>query len=213
MDAIFEDHLHEWARDRDGQKLPIVLYAHGGLVSEQAGLLTANEQLKWWKTNGAYPIHFVWETGLLETLGQLLNPNRQRAIDFAAPTDFALETLARGIGGVKVWAGMKVSAERAAGGDGGARYAARKLKEFCEKPEFKDRVELHAVGPQRGLDLSRALPPGGAGSRRASFQEPTFPRAGDSRRYLRGTALRKYRAGERHRGSDRLHDGTRLRAR
>lgn len=150
VDAIFEDHLHEWARGRDGKKLPIVFYAHGGLTSEQAGLLTAHEQVEWWKTNGAYPIHFVWETGLLDTLGQLLNPNRQRAIDFAAPTDFAVETLAHGIGGVQVWAGMKVSAERAAGADGGARYAARKLKEFCEKPEFKERVELHAVGHSAG---------------------------------------------------------------
>jgi len=60
------------------------------------------------------------------------------SIDFAAPTDFALETLARGIGGVKIWAGMKVSAERPR--RRGARYAARKLKEFCEKPEFKDRI-------------------------------------------------------------------------
>jgi hypothetical protein len=150
VDAIFEEHLHEWAGGRDGQKLPIVFYAHGGLTSEQAGLLTADEQVKWWLENGAYPIQFVWETGLLETLGQLLNPNRQRAIDLAAPTDFALETLARGIGGVKIWAGMKVSAERAADAEGGARYAARKLKEFCEKPEFKDRIELHAVGHSAG---------------------------------------------------------------
>ena len=150
VDAIFEDHLHEWARGRDGQKLPIVFYAHGGLTSEQGGLLIANQQVKWWLDNGAYPIHFVWETGLLETLGQILNPNRKRAIDFAAPTDFAIETLARGIGGVKVWAGMKVSAERAVAADGGARYAAVKLKEFCERQEFKERIELHAVGHSAG---------------------------------------------------------------
>lgn len=150
VDAIFEEHLHNWARGREGQKLPLVFYAHGGLTSEQSGLFTADEQVKWWLENGAYPIHFVWETGLLETLGQLLNPSRQRAIDVFAPSDFALETLARGIGGVTIWAGMKVSAERAADDDGGARYAARKLKEFCDKPEFKDRVELHAVGHSAG---------------------------------------------------------------
>jgi hypothetical protein len=43
LDTIFEEHLHEWARGRDGQKLPIVFYAHGGLTSEQAGLLTAEQ--------------------------------------------------------------------------------------------------------------------------------------------------------------------------
>ena len=150
VDAIFEQHLYDWARGRDGQKLPIVFYAHGGLTSEQNGLLIADEQVQWWLENGAYPIHFVWETGFLETLGQLINPRRQRAFDWAAPTDFALETLARGLGGVKIWMGMKVSAERASDRDGGARYAAKKLKEFCERPEFKDRVELHAVGHSAG---------------------------------------------------------------
>lgn len=106
--------------------------------------------MKWWLENGAYPIHFVWETGLMETLGQLLNPSRRRAIDWAAPSDFALETLARGIGGVKIWDGMKVSAERAAAENGGARYVARRLKEFCARPEIKGRVELHAVGHSAG---------------------------------------------------------------
>ena len=150
VDAIFEDHLVRWAKARDGKSLPIVFYAHGGLTSEQGGLLIADEQVKWWLENEAYPIHFVWETGFSETLGQLLNPNRQRAIDWFAPADFALETLARAIGGVKIWSGMKVSAERAADRDGGARYAARKLKEFCEREEFKDRIELHAIGHSAG---------------------------------------------------------------
>ena len=60
-------------------------------------MLTANEQVTWWLENGAYPIHFVWETGLMETLGQLINPNRQRGLfdfDPAGPTDFAIESLA-----------------------------------------------------------------------------------------------------------------------
>lgn len=151
VDAIFEEHLVNWANTRPGKPLPIVFYAHGGLTSEQSGLLVADQQIKWWLENEAYPIHFVWETGLMETLGQLLNPSRQRAIDFAGPSDFALETLARTIGGVKVWAGMKVSAERAADPDGGgARYAARKLKQFCDRQEFQARVELHAIGHSAG---------------------------------------------------------------
>jgi hypothetical protein len=150
VDAIFEERLPEWAEGREEQKLPIVFYAHGGLTSEQGGLLTAAEQVEWWKDNGAYPIHFVWETGLLETLGQLLNPNKQRGFDIFAPSDFLLEELARGVGGVKIWGGMKLSAERSSDADGGARYAARRLKEFCEKPEFKDRVELYGVGHSAG---------------------------------------------------------------
>ena len=150
VDAIFEDHLVAWAQSRQEQKLPIVFYAHGGLTSEESGLITADLQVQWWKDNGVFPIHFVWETGLMETLGQILNPRRARGLDWFAPTDFAVEMLARTIGGVHIWSGMKVSAERAAGAQGGARYAARKLKEFCERSEFKDRIELHAVGHSAG---------------------------------------------------------------
>lgn len=150
VDAIFEEHLVNWAKARDRKPLPIVFYAHGGLTSEQNGLLVADQQIKWWLENEVYPIHFVWETGLWETLGQILNPSRTRAIDFAAPSDFALETLARALGGVKIWSGMKVSAEKAVDPDGGARYAARKLKEFCNRPEFQGRVELHGVGHSAG---------------------------------------------------------------
>ncbi len=147
VDAIFEDHLLAWAAQREG-KIPIVFYAHGGLTSEEAGLLTAVGQIDWWKANGAYPIHFVWETGLFETLGQILQPGRQRGIDVAAPSDFLIESLARSLGGVKIWSGMKVSAERASDAQGGARYAARKLKQFCDA--HQDRVELHAVGHSAG---------------------------------------------------------------
>ena len=150
VDSIFEEHLHKWAAKRDGQKLPIVFYAHGGLTSEEEGLLTAAAQVDWWKENGAYPIYFVWETGLLETLEQLLNPNRRRALDIFAPSDFVLEEFARTIGGVKIWGGMKLSAELSSDAQGGARYAARKLKEFCDRPEFKERIELHAVGHSAG---------------------------------------------------------------
>lgn len=150
VDAIFEEHLFQWAKAREGKTLPIVFYAHGGLTSEQSGLHIADQQVQWWLQNEAYPIHFVWETGLWETLGQLLNPTRRRAIDFAAPSDFALEALARTIGGVKVWSGMKTSAERASGKAGGARYTARKLSEFCARPEFKDRIELHGIGHSAG---------------------------------------------------------------
>jgi hypothetical protein len=174
VDAIFEEHLFNWAKARDGKALPIVFYAHGGLTSEQSGLLTADQQVKWWLENEAYPIHFVWETGLFETLGQLLNPSRRRAIDFAGPTDFALETLARAIGGVKVWAGMKVSAERAADNNGGARYAARKLKEFCERPEIKGRVELHAIGHSAGSIFHAHFIPAALEEKNPSFRSLHF---------------------------------------
>jgi hypothetical protein len=45
-----------------------------------------------------------------------------------------LQTVARSIGGVKIWSGMKVSAERSTGDpDGGALYVAQKLSAFLAK--------------------------------------------------------------------------------
>lgn len=174
VDAIFEDYLPAWAAQREG-RIPIVFYAHGGLVSEDSGLLTAVNQVEWWKENGAYPIHFVWETGLLETLGQLLFPERRRGIDFAAPSDFMIETAARALGGVKIWSGMKVSAELASDAQGGARYAAQKLKAFCDA--YPDRVELHAIGHSAGsifhtYFVPAALDEGVPGFRSLQFLAP-----------------------------------------
>ena len=50
----------------------IMIWAHGGLISEKNGLAIATKHLQFWKENGIYPIYFVWETGLMQTLGQLL---------------------------------------------------------------------------------------------------------------------------------------------
>lgn len=46
----------------------VVIYAHGGLVGEEAGLNVAQAQLNWWLNNGIYPISFAWQSGAVETL-------------------------------------------------------------------------------------------------------------------------------------------------
>ena len=80
--------------------------------------------------NQVYPIFFVWETGFLETIKQLLFRSRdqiQRAVprdiwDFT--TDPLIEAFCHTAGGVQIWAGMKRSAEQASAELGGARYVA-----------------------------------------------------------------------------------------
>ncbi|PNY81565.1 hypothetical protein CVO96_09430 [Deinococcus koreensis] len=46
----------------------VVLYAHGGLVSERGGLITAQKHLNWWLNNGVYPVTLAWQSGPGETL-------------------------------------------------------------------------------------------------------------------------------------------------
>ncbi|HEX5831861.1 MAG TPA: peptidoglycan recognition family protein, partial [Gemmatimonadaceae bacterium] len=66
--AIFAEHLPRWLRAATDAEEPLrmVLWAHGGLVGERAGLEIARTHVRWWKENGVYPIYFVWETGLLD---------------------------------------------------------------------------------------------------------------------------------------------------
>ncbi len=155
VDAIFDQHLtlaYDQAR-AERRPLHLVFWAHGGLISESSGLWIAHQQTAWWKKNRIYPIHFVWETGFLDALRQILSGARRPAPrgiprDFwDHTTDLALETVARTLGGGKIWAAMKRSAELAAQKDGGAAYVAKKLRAFTtSRPD----VELHAVGHSAG---------------------------------------------------------------
>lgn len=155
VDAIFEEHLERAVAGKTAQNpLRLVLWAHGGLVPQDAGLKTAYRHLLWWKRNGVYPLYFVWETGLLDSLQRLLTGRSggQEAIaleGISDVTDAGIERLARGVRGSAIWSDMKQSAFLAAQApDGGAAYAAQKLAEFCKR--HPDVVEIHACGHSAG---------------------------------------------------------------
>lgn len=168
VDAIFESHLPAAlaAAKAEERPLRVLLYMHGGLVSESSGLEVAFKHIGWWKRNDVYPIYFIWETGLFETIGQLLSRARQPGardiFDFSS--DPVIEATARALQGPRIWGGMKSSAEHAVdppgpGGqiNGGAHYAATKLKAFCDSNPGA--IELHAVGHSAGsIFLAHFLP-------------------------------------------------------
>lgn len=153
VDAIFDEHLPAaWREARQrGEPLRLLFWAHGGLVSEAVGLEAARKVIPWWRQNGVYPIYFVWETGLWETLTQLLRGSRdfrdaaERGLSDA--TDAVIERLVH-VPGEKVWGGMKHSAAAAVAADGGARYVAGALARFLKA--HPQHVELHAVGHSAG---------------------------------------------------------------
>ena len=71
VERIFEnmEAQHQvWSEENSCQKRHIVLYAHGGLVSESAALEGAQASLNWWLNNRVYPVYFAWQTGVSETL-------------------------------------------------------------------------------------------------------------------------------------------------
>jgi hypothetical protein len=111
VDAIFREHLPralDEARGR-GAPLRVLFYAHGGLVAEEAGLAMARTLVPWWLAHGVYPVYFVWETGLGETITQLLRGQRELAPTrgISDVSDRAIEEVARRLGGGKVWDGMR----------------------------------------------------------------------------------------------------------
>lgn len=164
VDAIFADHLPRAVEEAKaaGRPLKLLIYAHGGLVSEGSGVAIARKHLAWWQANGVYPLSFVWETGLFETIRSLL-VGGQRALSEATRTprplftDFLVEKLVHKPG-EKVWSGMKFSAGRAVDPPprpdsppadyGAARYVAAKLADFAK--QHGDDLEVHAVGHSAG---------------------------------------------------------------
>lgn len=154
VDRIFDRHLVDWQREHPGQPLRIMLWAHGGLVDEANGLRKAHELVQWWKLNEIYPIHFVWHTGILDALQQLLFGPRDRALRaerardvFDYTTDPGIEFAARGLGVPRLWDAMKRSAELSSATQGGATYLATRLAQFCRGSAG---VEIYAAGHSAG---------------------------------------------------------------
>lgn len=151
IDAIFQQHIPAWMAETKGP-LKIVFWAHGGLVSESSALQRAAIQVPWWLENGVYPIYFVWETGLFETLGQLLRASQQKGARdiYDMTADPMVEAVTRALKGPMIWSGMKRSAERASDAEGVARYAAKQLAALLKTSGAAKRIEVHAVGHSAG---------------------------------------------------------------
>jgi hypothetical protein len=149
VDALFGEHLERAvAGHGPGDPLRVAIWAHGGLVNERDGLLGAYDRILWWRRNGVYPIYFVWETGFMQSVGQLLGGHgggEEGVFDF---TDKRLEEIARRAGGPAIWGVMKQNAHAAVAPSGGAFLAAQRLADFCRR--HPGAVELHALGHSAG---------------------------------------------------------------
>ena len=158
VQAIFDRHIFQWMEDADQEDLDIVFYSHGGLTNEAWGLATAHHQVQWWKSNGVYPIFFVWETGLLETIWQLIQGRDQGARGIfdgignavGELNDRVWEAVFRTAQVPTLWAGMKSSAklsfDDSLGGAGNS--VLESVFEFASG--LDNEVRLHAVGHSAG---------------------------------------------------------------
>lgn len=145
---IFSHHipaaLHSLPASRT---LPIVLYAHGGLVSEEAGLHIAQNQIPWWKACGVYPIHFAWETGLLETILRFFGVARVTG-DFADISDALVESTVRAGGGEAIWGKMKEAASSAFERGAAGTIVLEQLTQLVAA--HASRIKIYAIGHSAG---------------------------------------------------------------
>ena len=136
-------------RKKSKDPVPLVLYAHGGLVDAEAGVRIANAQVDWWTKNGAYAVHFVWHTGFATSLWGAVKAA-------VAPSrgvgeiiwNTVLEAAARAGQGAAIWGQMKDQAENVTATTGGAGIFARKLGEWMRA--HKNWVTVHAIGHSAG---------------------------------------------------------------
>jgi len=141
-----------WSRKR------ILLYAHGGLVSEKNAIQRVADYRAALLAKEIYPLAFIWKTDFWTTLTNILEDALRRrrpegpiesAKDFLLDRlDDALEPLARSLGGKAQWDEIKENGVLASKNErGAARIVLKYLVQLlADNPE----VEIHLVAHSAG---------------------------------------------------------------
>jgi hypothetical protein len=180
IDGIFAhmQRTHEhWRAAAGVEQRHVVLYAHGGLVSERSGLETAQKHLNWWLNNRVYPITFAWQSGPSEVLvNQMADAFRERlpaggiGFDLAEQFDRMVERVAHA-NFRWMWNELKENARASAAAVRGnvmnaaarrpdrvpgATLLAHRLAQYIAR-HGRDTVRVHLVGHSSGSIFHAAL--------------------------------------------------------
>lgn len=140
------------------EKRRIVLYAHGGLVGEDAAIQRVAEYRQAMLNAECYPLAFIWHSDYWSTLTGMLEDALKRrrpegildaAKDFMLDRlDDAMEPIARNLTGKAAWGEMKQNAMLATTSPtGGARIV---LNEIAALIANDPKIEIHVVGHSAG---------------------------------------------------------------
>ena len=153
-----------WLKQQAKPKL--MIYAHGGLNSEESAIDRVRVLAPYFEANGIYPLFIAWRTGPIETLGQMLEDKFRSYFgaeddedmkaagfysDLAEARDRRVEELSNRV--LKgVWSEMRENAARSANSGRGLDLLAKKLAAL--RDEFKGgALEVHLVGHSAGSIL------------------------------------------------------------
>ncbi len=155
---IFEQDMPRVMQDWETPR--ILLYAHGGLVSEQAATQRLAEYRPALLGGNVYPLAFIWRTDYWTTVTNILKDTVSRrrpeglldaSKDFMLDRlDDALEPLARVLTGKSAWDEMKQNALAASDPGCAAVLVADQLKALAKKMPG---LEIHMVGHSAGSIL------------------------------------------------------------
>ncbi|MBK8739435.1 MAG: C1 family peptidase [Betaproteobacteria bacterium] len=176
VDLVVRQNVKAWLQGDGKTSRKVMLYAHGGLNSEEESILRIRVLAPYFLANGIYPIFYSWRSGIWETIGSRLEdklgikPGEARATGFVGEaTDLLLEAAAHGM--KWIWNEMKENVEGATTPAGAAPPAgaltliAGSLQRLAAEGNG---IELHLVGHSAGafvlghlLDLlaAKALKP------------------------------------------------------
>lgn len=170
--AIFDEHIPETTKHWAGP-CRIVLYAHGGLNDETASAVRIASMKPYFIANKIYPIHFMWETGLLDAISNMVKDVfrhkrfggvwetvRDKFLDLK---DEGIELAARSLG-KPIWSEIKENGRLASKGardhtseeQGGADRLAQALSAYRDQG---NPLDLHLVGHSAGSILLAHLLP------------------------------------------------------
>ncbi len=148
----------QWFRTQGAQRQPrrLVIYAHGGLNSEDAAIERARAMGRHFIGNGCYPLFLVWKTGLLESLGNIIGEAMRRQAPLAGGvgewiaerTDLLVEKAIGRPFARPIWSEMKENAELAFGSGRGGDLLITALQRLAGT--WGDDFELHLVGHSAG---------------------------------------------------------------
>ncbi len=147
--------LARWSRPETAP-IDVAIYAHGGLTPEAAAADTAARWIPALFEAQVFPVFLMWETGLMETVRNILDElvRRQRAaggpwLDRALDwKDDRIDALVSGPG-TAVWEEMKENAAQAVlNSNGGLHALYACLKEV--PAEKRARLRFHLVGHSAG---------------------------------------------------------------
>lgn len=135
----------------------VMLYAHGGLVSEGTAVQRLSEYRPALLASGVYPLSFIWHSDFWTTLTNIITDaiRRRRPEGFLDGTkdflldrtDDMLEPLARTLTGRLQWKEMKENALMASDQGGAAWQVAQYLADLAK--QFPS-MEIHVVGHSAG---------------------------------------------------------------